>query len=264
VLGEMKRDIYLSIIMPAYDEEEVIYKNLLIVADVTSLIAERYEIICIDDGSHDNTAEQAELAAAQNEYIHVHRLSTNQGKGNALRIGTAAANGNLIMFLDSDLDLSPSTIVDFLDIMDEKGVDIVIGSKLHPNSKISYPAVRRLISYTYYIFIRFLFHLKIRDTQTGMKLFKADVIKPVMKKAVVKRFAFDIEILSIMNREGFKISDAPIILEYGRSVTWGRIDLKTIMNVFLVTLNIYYNLYILKYYDRLGENAINPEKDNIR
>ena len=251
----------MSIIMPAYDEGEHIYKNLLEVADIVRPLVERYEIICVDDGSHDDTAGQAELASAQNENIHIHKVMSNQGKGYALRIGTMAANGDYIMFLDSDLDLSPSTIVDFLNVMDEKGVDIVIGSKLHPNSKINYPAVRRFISYGYYLFIRILFRLKVRDTQTGMKLFKAEVIKPVMKKILVKRFAFDVEILSIINRQGYKIADAPIILEYGRSVRWGRINLKTIFSVLFDTLIIFYRLYILKYYDRQDVTAEPPETE---
>ena len=247
----MKRNIYLSVIMPAYNEGENIYNNLLLVADILNSIVERYEIICVDDGSVDETVKQVKLAKKNNTNISIIEISPNQGKGNALRAGTKISKGNYVLFLDSDLDLSPATIIDFLNILDNEKADVVIGSKLHPNSIITYPLIRRIISFGYYLVIRLLFHLNIRDTQTGMKLFKADIIKPVINMIRIKGFAFDIEVLAIINRLGYKIVDAPVILEYGRSVSWGRINLNTILNVLFDTIKIFYWLNILKYYDVL-------------
>lgn len=245
----MKRDIFLSVIMPGYNEGEKIRENLGKVSELLEDLVTQYEIVFVNDGSSDDTSTQAHEAQLQNDNITVIDLTENQGKGNALKLGTAKAKGQYVMFLDSDLDLSPVTIKDFLAIMEKTGADVVIGSKLHPDSQIHYPAVRRFVSFCYYLFLLVLFRLNVRDTQTGMKLFKADVIKPVMEKILVKRFAFDIEVLSIINRKHYKIADAPVILEYGRTTRWGRITIRDILNVFIDTLAIFYRLYLLKYYD---------------
>lgn len=245
----MKRNEFLSIVMPAYNEGENIHDNLFRVADIVENLVADYEIICVDDGSTDNTAQQVKSASEQNERIKFYRVSPNRGKGHALRIGASKAVGNLIMYLDSDLDLSPAGIADFLQIMEEQNADVVIGSKLHPDSIIYYPFIRRIISFGYYLLIKILFHLNVRDTQTGMKLFKSDIIKKINKKVQVNNFAFDIELLSVINRMGYKIVDAPIVLEYGRTVRWGRINIKTITEILIDTLKIFYRLNIINYYD---------------
>jgi hypothetical protein len=109
---------------------------------------------------------------------------------------------------------------------------------------------RKIVSFFYYLFLLFLFRLNTHDTQTGLKLFKADVIKPVMKVILVKRFAFDIEVLSIINHRGYKIAESPIILDFNRGPKWGRMQLKDIWDVFIDTLAIFYRLNILQYYDK--------------
>ena len=88
-----------------------------------------------------------------------------------------------------------------------------------------------------------------RDTQTGLKLFKAEVIKPVMRQILVKRFAFDIEVLAIINARGYKIISAPIEVVFHR-VSFGRIGFSDIRNMFIDTLAIFYRLHILHYYDK--------------
>ena len=95
-----------------------------------------------------------------------------------------------------------------------------------------------------------LFRLNVRDTQTGLKLFKAEVIKPVMRQILVKRFAFDIEVLAIINARGYKITSAPIEVVFHRA-SFGRIGYQDIRNMFVDTLAIFYRLHILHYYDKV-------------
>ena len=124
--------------------------------------------------------------------------------------------------------------------MKDTNSDIVIGSKLHPESQLHYPAIRRMMSYSYYIMLRMLFHLGIHDTQTGIKLFKADVIRPIAESLSISGYAFDIELLVAAHRQGFTISEAPIVLNYSRddAANGKRIKLKDIWKVFTDTLEI--------------------------
>ena len=245
----MKYEIFLSVVMPGYNEGKHIRENLGIVAEILQELVARYEIVFVDDGSQDETFAEAQKAAAQNPHIHVLTNGTNGGKGKALKLGTAEASGEYIMFLDSDLDLSPEGIDDFLRILFAEGADVVVGSKLHPESEIDYPLPRRAVSFGYYLFLRMLFRLKIRDTQTGMKLFRAEEIKSVMRLLVTERFAFDIEMLALLNRKGAEIVSAPVKLVYGRETRWGRIGVGDILNVFGDTLKIFGRIYIKRSYD---------------
>lgn len=177
----------LSVLMPAYNEETIIYANALEAARQISPLADDYELLVIDDGSSDRTKAEIERAAAENPKIRCISYQPNQGKGGALREGTAHATGDYVAFCDADLDLAPEQLADFIDRMQRENADVVIGSKMHPESKVDYPAIRRVYSWGYYILLLILFRLNVRDTQTGLKLFKAEVIKPVMRQILVKR-----------------------------------------------------------------------------
>lgn len=248
-MGNPEKDVYLSVIIPAYNEEKNIYNNLLIVLDTIETITPSFELVVVNDGSKDNTFEEIERASkVDNRIIPVQSIE-NTGKGGALKIGTAKANGKYIGFLDADLDLSPAHLVQFMKIMQETGADAVIGSKMHKDSKLNYPKSRRMISRIYYSILYMLFRLRVHDTQTGVKLFKADYIKPTMQKILVKRFAFDIEVLSIGAHQNKKIVEAPIELNFTREQSWGRITFKDLMQTGLDTLAVFYRLHILHYYD---------------
>lgn len=243
-------DGMVSIIMPGYNEGDKIYSNLLEADHVLCGMFENYEIIFVNDGSKDNTLEMALKAKGECSRINVIDIPVNNGKGTALRDGTAAARGKYIVFMDSDLDLPPSQLSRFFDILAQENADVVIGSKMHPESVSNYPSARKFTSVAYYLFLLILFKLKIHDTQTGLKLFKSHVIKPVMEIILVKRYAYDIEVLSIINRRGYIIAESPIVLDFSRGMKWGRIRFKDIWDVFIDTLAIYYRLNILHYYDQ--------------
>lgn len=240
----------LSVVMPGYNEGSSIYKNLLETIRVLHGMANDFEIIFVNDGSKDDTLQNAQRAADECGNIKIINCQTNCGKGNALKTGVEEASGDYIAFLDADLDLHPSQLKRFIEIMEEKNADAVIASKWHPESKVNYPKRRVFLSIGYYLLLMVLFRLNLRDTQTGLKLFKAPVIKPVMRKILVKRFAYDIEVLTIINHMNYRIADAPITLNFSREDNWGRIQFKDIYHMVNDTLAVFYRLYILKYYDR--------------
>ena len=121
-------DVTLSVVMPAYNEGAHITDNLLETNRVLSGFVKRYEIIAVDDGSADNTAECIRRAEMQDTHIRGISYQPNGGKGHAIRTGIAAAEGRYIAFLDSDLELPPILLKRFLKDMKEQDADIVIGS----------------------------------------------------------------------------------------------------------------------------------------
>lgn len=249
----------LTVLLPAFNEGEKICKNSLEIARQVQDLADDIELVIIDDGSADDTVEQARLAALKDPRISVLSYAKNQGKGHALRVGTEAATGDYIAFCDSDLDLAPSQLEGFIRIMQEECADVVIGSKMHPDSEVNYPWIRRVYSWGYYMLLRILFRLDTKDTQTGLKLFKAEVLKPVMKRILVKRFAFDIEVLAIINSRGYKIASAPLKVVFQRGA-FGRVGFADVRNMLVDTLAVFYRLKILHYYDRpIEEDAHSKE-----
>jgi glycosyltransferase involved in cell wall biosynthesis len=238
--------------MPAYNEAETIRKSLEETIRTFDDFGCDYEILVIDDGSTDNTLAEALKVADGNPRVKVKRNLENFGKGRALKKAFRHATGEYIVFLDSDLDLHPGQVQTLFDIMRLDEADIVIGSKFHPNSSVEYPPSRRFISLIYYFVTKVLFGLPVRDTQTGLKLFKARVLKEVFPKILVKSFAYDLEILANAHRLGYKIAEAPIVIEQKRK--YGRIGYSSIRQTAWDTLAVFYRMYILKYYDHVKED----------
>ena len=256
-----------SVIIPAFNEAEHIEDNLNEVIRTFDDFKCDYEIILVDDGSHDRTYAVAREVVKKNgsKRVFIKKNYDNYGKGRALKKGVRYANGEYIIFLDADMDLHPAQLDTFFDIMQLTGADVVIGSKQHPNSQLNYPWHRKIISNGYYFFIKLMFGLPLHDTQTGIKLFKAEVLKKVMPQIVIKQFAFDLEILANAHRNGYQIEEAPIILDSQR--TFGRIGLWAVWKTGLDTLAIFYRMFIIKYYDRFKDNDgrnFKPRRNGLR
>lgn len=234
----------LSLVIPAYNEGRHIYDNLLTVCGTVEKFCDTFELIPVNDGSKDNTGAEIIRASETDSRIHPVSYETNRGKGGAIIEGVSHAQYPLIGFLDADLDLSPSHFEDFLLTLNNTGCDIVIGSKMHKESKLEYPMARRIFSLCYYLMLKVLFGLKIKDTQTGVKLYRSDLIKDIAPQLKTKGFAFDIEILALAASMGAKIVERPITLEFTRANSFGRIKFKDIWKMFTDTVSIWWNLRI--------------------
>lgn len=237
-----------SLIIPAYREEKTIQKDLLRVKNIFDQLAYDYEIIVVVDGRVDKTFEYAKKVKSPK--IKVVCYKHKHGKGHAVRFGIANAHGDIIAFIDAGMDIDPVNVGIFLDIMKWKNADIVIGSKLHPDSKVHYPWQRKIISWGYRTLTRVFFGLSIKDTQVGMKFFKRKVLEDVLPRLLVKTYAFDIEILAVANYLGYKrIYEAPVAIDFtGMSSITSKNFWKVISLMLWDTIAVFYRLKILHYY----------------
>lgn len=239
----------LSVIVPVYKQGRTIKKDLESIDRVLSegLKDYSYEIICVVDGSEDRTLEEARRVKSKR--VRVFGYKHNRGKGYAVRYGMARAVGDLISFLDAGREISPKGIMMLMAHMDWYNADIIVGSKRHPASRVNYPLRRRLLSVGYHWIVGILFGLPLRDTQSGIKIFKRKVVDQILSRLQVKRYAMDIEMLAVARRLGFKrIYEAPIEIRFDRrtsAINWG-----TLFRMAWDTLSVFYRLQLLRYYDR--------------
>jgi glycosyltransferase involved in cell wall biosynthesis len=211
-----------------------------------------FEIIVVVDGFVDKTFDNAKKI--KKDKIKVVGYENNKGKGYAIRYGMARSKGDLICFIDSGMDIDASGISMLLEHMVWYDADIVVGSKRHPVSQVYYPLVRKLYSFGYHFLVRLLFSLNLKDTQTGLKVFKRGVLEKVLPRLLVKRFAIDIEMLAVSKYLGFdKIYEAPVKVQLDPNNSEIKNTLlifsKNVRNMMQDTLAVFYRLKILGYYD---------------
>lgn len=255
----------LSLIIPVYLQEKTIGKNIRQILAELKLLRVPCEVIVVVDGRDDKSFEEASKIKADN--LTVVSYKTNHGKGYAVRFGMAKSRGNIIGFLDAGGDLKVDSLSMMLEHFHWYDADIIVGSKRHPVSKINYPFSRKILSWGYQMLVKALFGLNIRDSQVGLKLYKRIVLEDVLPRLLVKQFAFDIEILAVAYRLGYKrIYESPIELYFNgsSSITTGNFW-KVIFRTLWDTLAIFYRLRILKYYDNTNKRRwkFDPEL-NIR
>ncbi len=250
----------LSVIVPAYNCKTIGH-------DLTSLkqyldeLNRPYEIICVVDGRKNQRDHTPELAKnINNKSTKVYTYKENKGKGYAIRFGMARAKGGMIAFIDAGSDLNAKGLGLALEHMKWYDADIIVGSKRHKASKVDYPWQRKILSFLVQKSTVFFFGLNISDTQTGLKVFRREVLIKVLPRLIVKRWAFDLEILAVANRLGFrKIYESPIELNYNFASNVGTDAVK---NFIIDYFAIIYRTHFLHYYDDanndrwLGDNNL--------
>ena len=241
-------DVLLSIIVPVYNQERSIVGNLHTICEsVRTGLNESFEIIVVSDGSIDRTDE--ELVESHIEHVRFLRYDRNLGKGYAIKVGALDARGRWIAYVDADLDLDPSSLPEYVAVAERDGLDFAIGSKRHPDSVVSYPVSRRVASWLFQRYVKLLLQLDIRDTQVGIKVFRREVADQVLPLLLVKRYAFDIELLAVAHAFGFsRVRELPVTLGYKFSGSGVR--LSAVVQALADTLAVFYRLRILHTYQR--------------
>lgn len=247
--------LLISLIIPAYKQESTIEKDLHRILEVAQQLRYEYEIIVVADGFQDKTFQNAKRVKSTKVKVVGYR--ENHGKGFAVRYGMAKARGSIIGFLDSGMDINPNGLSMLLEHFEWYNADIIVGSKLHPASKVQYPWQRRIMSFVYRIMVKILFGLTIRDTQVGMKFYRRKVLEDVMPRLLVKKHAFDIEILAVANYLGYtRIFEAPVEIDFNGVSTITSKNFWIVVGLMVWdTLAVFYRLRILHYYD--GKNRKN-------
>src|SRR2546428_12022210 len=144
-------NVQLSLVVPAYREGKRIYDNLIRLLDELNRLDATYEVIVVSDGNTDATVREARRVEAPR--VRVLHYPMNVGKGFALSLGVAQCVGELVTFIDADMELDPANIAVFMKLMKDSNCDAVIGSKRHPESKVVYPRFRRFQSWVYQMLI---------------------------------------------------------------------------------------------------------------
>jgi glycosyltransferase involved in cell wall biosynthesis len=246
----MKKIKLLSLVVPAYKQEETIVKNVNDLDKTLSSLPYDYEILIVEDGYLDDTSKK--LAKLKNKHLKLLGYEKNYGKGYAVKYGMLRAKGDVIGFIDAGADLDPSEISVALDLMQWNNADIIMGSKLHPESKVNYPFGRKILSWGYRTLTHILFGFAVKDTQVGMKFFRKKVAHNIFSKIIIKRYAFDIEVLAVAHKLGYlRIYESPVKLNFsGVSSIKSSNFWKIILSMLWDTLAVYYRLKIIRYYDK--------------
>ena len=134
--------------------------------------------------------------------------SQNVGKGYAVKTGFLQANGNIVVFADSDMEIDLGTISKYLEEL--KHGDIVIASKRHADSRVEVPLSRRILSECFNSLVRLLTGVPLKDTQSGLKAMKKSAFINIFPRLAVKRYAFDVELLAVANLYGLKVVEMPV------------------------------------------------------
>jgi dolichyl-phosphate beta-glucosyltransferase len=205
--------LHLSVIIPAYNEARRILPYL---QAITAYLVQRglaYEILVVDDGSRDDTAALVERAGTQNLHIRLIRLPRNSGKGAAVRAGMQAAQGELQLFADAD-GATPIQELERLEAAMKNGADLAIGSRTLASRDSRYRVQARLhrtlLGNLFNRIVRRLGIGDINDTQCGFKLFRKSVARDLFSVARIDGYGFDLELLYVAQRRGYRIAEVPI------------------------------------------------------
>jgi glycosyltransferase involved in cell wall biosynthesis/O-antigen/teichoic acid export membrane protein len=205
----------------------------------------RFELICVSDGSTDGADAGLEALGPE---VNVVRLPENAGKGHALQVGFALARGSYVGFIDGDGDIPAAVLGRFVDCIRSELPDILVGSKRHRDSDVVYPPLRRVYSTGFQLLTRALLGLKVKDSQSGLKIARREVIEATLPVVQESGFTFDLEFLGIAHRLGFnKVVELPITIR-DRFTT--SISVHAVWTMFLDTVGLAWRIRVARHYDK--------------
>ena len=203
------RDVYLSIIIPAFNEEDRILPTIGAIASHMASLGFPWELIIADDGSTDDTVDVIKRLDLAN--LRVLQAEQNEGKGSAVRRGMLAARGRYILFDDADNSTPIEELQKLLRKVDQDGYDIAIGSRAADGAhEANRSMVRRLFSIGLRWMVQNIFRIGVQDTQCGFKLYTRDAARRLHTVQTIAGFSFDLEILYLASRLGYKIAEVPV------------------------------------------------------
>jgi len=241
--------IFLSVIIPAFNEEKRIKETLESVFGYLSKQNYDWEVIVVSDGSKDNTVKVAEGFALSHKGFKVIGIQKNHGKGYVVRQGMLEAKGEYRLFTDADNSTSIEQIENFLPHF-KSSYDIVIGSIEIKDAKIYEKAqwYRRAMGHYSKYLIRIVAGLwEIHDTQRGFKCFRAKAAEEIFRRTKIDRFGFDIEVLALAKKLKFKIKEVPVVWKNaGESKVSLKSYFEVLKDLLRIRLRLWFNVYKIK------------------
>ncbi|MCL5795423.1 MAG: glycosyltransferase family 2 protein [Patescibacteria group bacterium] len=242
--------MYLSIIIPCYNEERRLGGNLEIKINYFKQQKYSWEMILVNDGSLDSTSKMMSNFINKYKKFNIKKIdiSSNTGKGHAVKVGMLAAQGDLRLFTDSDNSTSIEQIDKIFPYA--KNYSIVIASRYLKGSKIiqKQSIIRRIISRLGNLFIKLLLGFKFSDTQCGFKLFNRPAATKIFSKCKIDRWGFDVEILALAKKFNCPVIEVPVI--WNDSLDSKLQPAKAAFQVFSEAMKIKKNLRDGKYDDK--------------
>lgn len=239
---------FLSIVIPAYNEEARLPATLRTVLDYLDRAWPRqFEILVVDDGSSDGTAACVKEAARARPELRLLRNPGNRGKGYSVRHGMLKARGQWVLFTDADLSAPIEEIEKLWEAVQLEDAAIAIGSRALDRSLIGVhqPWWREWAGRIFNFFMRVLVGLPFRDTQCGFKLFRRDAVQAIFPRQRIERFGFDVEVLYLARKLGFKTVEVPVRWNHaeGTRVSMLRDSLDMFLDLLRVRWNWHRGLY---------------------
>ena len=202
-------NVILSIVIPAYNEEIRILPTIGAIASYVSDLGIPWELIVADDGSKDNTVKVIEEQAFAN--LRVLKAPKNAGKGNAVHRGVLAARGDYILFADADNSTPIEEIPKLLHKVQKEGYDVAVGSRAADGAEEGHKSfLRHTLSWGLRWIVRTGFHIGVRDTQCGFKMYTRKAAQRLHHAQTIMGFSFDLEILYLASKWGYRIAEVPV------------------------------------------------------
>lgn len=237
--------IYLSVIIPIYNEEQRIGKTLTAIRDYFQRQSYNYEVILVDDGSSDKSVEMIQQFIASWPEAQLLTNPTNRGKGAVVRQGMLLAQGQAILFIDADNSTPIAQVSKLLPYIDK--YEVVFGSRHCPEGRVLIPqALHRIwLSRMSNLLIKWIAVPGIYDTQCGFKLFQKVPAQKIFSRVTINRFGFDFEALAIAQHLGYRFKEVGIdwYNDGASKVRAGRDALRTLRDLFLVKWNLIQGVY---------------------
>lgn len=207
------KSFFLSLVIPCYKEAEHLEKSLPRVVSVLSTLKKNFEIVIIDDCSTDGTHEIIDSFIKNNKSLPIQFIKhkKNVGRGGTVAEGIMHSKGEIVGFIDIDLEISPKYIPQCVEIISSKKEDVVVGKRYYPFLLGSFH--RYIASKVYSLFVRTLLRLPISDTEAGYKFFRKEKILPILPLVKDKKWFWDTEIIAVSAEKKLRVSEINVLFE---------------------------------------------------
>lgn len=244
---------FLSIVIPAYNEEKRIGRSLDDILRFLGTRPYRAEVVVVDDGSSDQTAQSVSERASRfretgNE-LRVLTNSPNRGKGYSVKRGLTEATGEIVLFTDADLSSPITEAPKLIDPIAAGRADVVFGSRALKRELIGVhqPRMREFGGTVFNLFMRAITGLNFKDTQCGFKAFRRELALPVFTLQSIDRFGFDPEVLYIARKRGLRLLEVPVVWNHCEGG-----ELQSKLNYVRDSLNMFADLIRIRLNDFAG------------